>query len=183
MSVGSLSLGMQFVRMLILNTDYTAKFPSSSPRIVYTCLHVCVPTDCGRHLWAPRTCFCWHDCIFPHEWPALPGGDNHHRHKSKDRTFFWLEFSHMSFWFKHERCARESCVLQAHISFSPTLEQQQKCPGCESTIIDGDFIIKYDVKREKALGYIQVRKVSAAALGTQSYHLLWDCRNNVFFLL
>uniref|UniRef100_A0A671VD09 Inter-alpha-trypsin inhibitor heavy chain H3 n=1 Tax=Sparus aurata TaxID=8175 RepID=A0A671VD09_SPAAU len=35
---------------------------------------------------------------------------------------------------------------KAHISFSPTLEQQRKCPGCEGTIIDGDFIIKYDVK-------------------------------------
>uniref|UniRef100_A0A671VER8 Inter-alpha-trypsin inhibitor heavy chain H3 n=1 Tax=Sparus aurata TaxID=8175 RepID=A0A671VER8_SPAAU len=46
--------------------------------------------------------------------------------------------------------------FQAHISFSPTLEQQRKCPGCEGTIIDGDFIIKYDVKREKSLGEIQI---------------------------
>uniref|UniRef100_A0A671VEW1 Inter-alpha-trypsin inhibitor heavy chain H3 n=1 Tax=Sparus aurata TaxID=8175 RepID=A0A671VEW1_SPAAU len=45
---------------------------------------------------------------------------------------------------------------KAHISFSPTLEQQRKCPGCEGTIIDGDFIIKYDVKREKSLGEIQI---------------------------
>ncbi|KAG8007448.1 Inter-alpha-trypsin inhibitor heavy chain H3 [Nibea albiflora] len=45
---------------------------------------------------------------------------------------------------------------KAHISFSPTLEQQRKCPGCEETIIDGDFIIKYDVKREESLGEIQM---------------------------
>ncbi|XP_073324182.1 inter-alpha-trypsin inhibitor heavy chain H3-like isoform X2 [Pagrus major] len=45
---------------------------------------------------------------------------------------------------------------KAHISFSPTLEQQRKCPGCEDTIIDGDFIIKYDVKREESLGEIQI---------------------------
>ncbi|XP_036958429.1 inter-alpha-trypsin inhibitor heavy chain H3-like [Acanthopagrus latus] len=45
---------------------------------------------------------------------------------------------------------------KAHISFSPTLEQQRKCPGCEGTIIDGDFIIKYDVKREESLGEIQI---------------------------
>ncbi|XP_027135469.1 inter-alpha-trypsin inhibitor heavy chain H3 [Larimichthys crocea] len=45
---------------------------------------------------------------------------------------------------------------KAHISFSPTLEQQRKCPGCEDTVINGDFIIKYDVKREESLGEIQM---------------------------
>ncbi|XP_075870501.1 inter-alpha-trypsin inhibitor heavy chain H3-like isoform X2 [Nelusetta ayraudi] len=45
---------------------------------------------------------------------------------------------------------------KAHISFSPTMEQQRKCPGCDGTIIDGDFIIKYDVNREASLGDIQV---------------------------
>lgn len=47
-------------------------------------------------------------------------------------------------------------LCQAHISFSPTMEQQRKCPGCDGTIIDGDFIIKYDVNREASLGDIQV---------------------------
>uniref|UniRef100_A0A3Q0SCY8 Inter-alpha-trypsin inhibitor heavy chain H3 n=1 Tax=Amphilophus citrinellus TaxID=61819 RepID=A0A3Q0SCY8_AMPCI len=42
-------------------------------------------------------------------------------------------------------------VSQAHISFSPTVGQQQKCPGCESSLINGDFIIKYDVKRTTSL--------------------------------
>ncbi|XP_027135227.1 inter-alpha-trypsin inhibitor heavy chain H3-like [Larimichthys crocea] len=45
---------------------------------------------------------------------------------------------------------------KAHISFSPILEQQRKCPGCEDTMINGDFIIKYDVKREESLGEIQM---------------------------
>nr|XP_046240478.1 inter-alpha-trypsin inhibitor heavy chain H3-like [Scatophagus argus] len=45
---------------------------------------------------------------------------------------------------------------QAHISFSPTLEQQRKCSGCADTIIDGDFVIKYDVKREESFGEIQI---------------------------
>uniref|UniRef100_A0A8D3AII4 Inter-alpha-trypsin inhibitor heavy chain H3 n=1 Tax=Scophthalmus maximus TaxID=52904 RepID=A0A8D3AII4_SCOMX len=44
----------------------------------------------------------------------------------------------------------------AHISFSPTLEQQSKCPGCEDNIINGDFIINYDVKREEGLGEVQI---------------------------
>uniref|UniRef100_A0A672I098 Inter-alpha-trypsin inhibitor heavy chain H3 n=1 Tax=Salarias fasciatus TaxID=181472 RepID=A0A672I098_SALFA len=45
---------------------------------------------------------------------------------------------------------------KAHISFSPTRDQQRKCPGCDGTLIDGDFIIKYDVNREKNLGDIQI---------------------------
>uniref|UniRef100_A0A672I0G4 Inter-alpha-trypsin inhibitor heavy chain H3 n=1 Tax=Salarias fasciatus TaxID=181472 RepID=A0A672I0G4_SALFA len=46
--------------------------------------------------------------------------------------------------------------FQAHISFSPTIDQQRKCPGCDGTLIDGDFIVKYDVNREKNLGDIQI---------------------------
>ncbi|KAJ0023363.1 hypothetical protein NQD34_003262 [Periophthalmus magnuspinnatus] len=45
---------------------------------------------------------------------------------------------------------------KAHISFSPTMEQQRGCPECEGSIIDGDFIIKYDVNREKVLGDVQI---------------------------
>uniref|UniRef100_A0A4W6FCP5 Inter-alpha-trypsin inhibitor heavy chain H3 n=1 Tax=Lates calcarifer TaxID=8187 RepID=A0A4W6FCP5_LATCA len=44
----------------------------------------------------------------------------------------------------------------AHISFSPTMEQQRTCPSCDGTLIDGDFIIKYDVNRAKNLGDIQI---------------------------
>uniref|UniRef100_A0A8P4GJ58 Inter-alpha-trypsin inhibitor heavy chain H3 n=1 Tax=Dicentrarchus labrax TaxID=13489 RepID=A0A8P4GJ58_DICLA len=42
---------------------------------------------------------------------------------------------------------------KAHISFSPTLEQQRKCASCDETLIDGDFIIKYDVNRVIVNGY------------------------------
>ncbi|KAM4582182.1 inter-alpha-trypsin inhibitor heavy chain H3a [Fundulus diaphanus] len=45
---------------------------------------------------------------------------------------------------------------KAKISFSPTLEQQRKCPGCDGTLIDGDFIVKYDVNRQQGLGEIQI---------------------------
>ncbi|XP_017280694.1 inter-alpha-trypsin inhibitor heavy chain H3a [Kryptolebias marmoratus] len=44
---------------------------------------------------------------------------------------------------------------KAHISFSPTMEQQRKCPGCDGTLIDDDFIIEYDVK-QTSLGEIQI---------------------------
>uniref|UniRef100_A0A8B9K886 Inter-alpha-trypsin inhibitor heavy chain H3 n=1 Tax=Astyanax mexicanus TaxID=7994 RepID=A0A8B9K886_ASTMX len=42
----------------------------------------------------------------------------------------------------------------AHMSFSPTLEQQRKCPDCDGTLIDGDFIITYDVNRAEDIGDI-----------------------------
>uniref|UniRef100_A0A3Q3DME7 Inter-alpha-trypsin inhibitor heavy chain H3-like n=1 Tax=Hippocampus comes TaxID=109280 RepID=A0A3Q3DME7_HIPCM len=45
---------------------------------------------------------------------------------------------------------------KAHIAFSPSLDQQRKCPGCDGTLIDGDFVIMYDVKRTSSLGDIQV---------------------------
>lgn len=48
-------------------------------------------------------------------------------------------------------------LFQARVSFSPTLDQQRKCPGCDGTLIDGDFIITYDVKREEDWGDIQVQ--------------------------
>ncbi|KAK1901637.1 Inter-alpha-trypsin inhibitor heavy chain H3 [Dissostichus eleginoides] len=45
---------------------------------------------------------------------------------------------------------------KAHISFSPTMEEQRKCPDCEGTLIDGDFIVTYDVNRAKSQWDIQI---------------------------
>ncbi|XP_062842335.1 inter-alpha-trypsin inhibitor heavy chain H3 [Trichomycterus rosablanca] len=45
---------------------------------------------------------------------------------------------------------------KAHVSFSPTLDQQRKCPHCDATLIDGDFIITYDVNRTENIGDIQI---------------------------
>ncbi|XP_078065932.1 inter-alpha-trypsin inhibitor heavy chain H3-like isoform X2 [Mustelus asterias] len=45
---------------------------------------------------------------------------------------------------------------KAHVSFKPTLEQQHKCPGCHETILDGDFIIQYDVNRDLSAGRVQI---------------------------
>ncbi|XP_077133037.1 inter-alpha-trypsin inhibitor heavy chain H3-like [Ranitomeya variabilis] len=45
---------------------------------------------------------------------------------------------------------------RAHVEFKPTLEQQRKCPSCSETLLDGDFIIEYDVNREKSAGNIQI---------------------------
>ncbi|XP_073520377.1 inter-alpha-trypsin inhibitor heavy chain H3-like isoform X6 [Phyllobates terribilis] len=45
---------------------------------------------------------------------------------------------------------------RARVAFKPTLEQQRKCPSCSETLLDGDFIIKYDVNREKSAGNVQI---------------------------
>ncbi|XP_051873125.1 inter-alpha-trypsin inhibitor heavy chain H3-like [Pristis pectinata] len=45
---------------------------------------------------------------------------------------------------------------KAHVSFKPTLEQQRKCPDCHDTVLDGDFIIFYDVNRDLSAGSIQI---------------------------
>ncbi|XP_078399467.1 inter-alpha-trypsin inhibitor heavy chain H3-like [Cetorhinus maximus] len=45
---------------------------------------------------------------------------------------------------------------KGHVSFKPTLEQQRKCPDCHETILDGDFIIGYDVNRDLSAGSVQI---------------------------
>ncbi|GCB84165.1 hypothetical protein scyTo_0024735, partial [Scyliorhinus torazame] len=45
---------------------------------------------------------------------------------------------------------------KAHISFKPTLEQQRKCQDCSETLLDGDFVIRYDVNRDLSSGGIQI---------------------------
>ncbi|XP_050760511.1 inter-alpha-trypsin inhibitor heavy chain H3-like isoform X2 [Gymnogyps californianus] len=36
---------------------------------------------------------------------------------------------------------------KAHISFKPTLDQQRTCANCSQSVLDGDFTVRYDVKR------------------------------------
>uniref|UniRef100_A0A8C3X5G0 Inter-alpha-trypsin inhibitor heavy chain 4 n=1 Tax=Catagonus wagneri TaxID=51154 RepID=A0A8C3X5G0_9CETA len=45
---------------------------------------------------------------------------------------------------------------KAHIRFKPTLSQQQKSPGQQDTILDGNFIVRYDVNRTVSGGSIQI---------------------------
>ncbi|XP_053114685.1 inter-alpha-trypsin inhibitor heavy chain H2 isoform X3 [Hemicordylus capensis] len=39
---------------------------------------------------------------------------------------------------------------KAHVSFKPTVAQQRKCPNCSATAVDGNFVVTYDVNRDKA---------------------------------
>ncbi|KAG8128264.1 hypothetical protein E2320_015128 [Naja naja] len=37
---------------------------------------------------------------------------------------------------------------RGHVSFSPAIEQQRTCDNCTTTLLQGDFVIKYDVNRD-----------------------------------
>ncbi|XP_044156726.1 inter-alpha-trypsin inhibitor heavy chain H3-like isoform X3 [Bufo gargarizans] len=45
---------------------------------------------------------------------------------------------------------------KAHIEFQPTLQQQRRCPDCVETLLDGDLMITYDVRREASAGKVQI---------------------------
>ncbi|NWZ62084.1 ITIH4 inhibitor, partial [Acrocephalus arundinaceus] len=45
---------------------------------------------------------------------------------------------------------------QAHILFKPTLDQQKKNSELDETLLNGDFVVRYDVKREATAGDIQI---------------------------
>ncbi|NXE22903.1 ITIH3 inhibitor, partial [Ardeotis kori] len=36
---------------------------------------------------------------------------------------------------------------KGHLSFKPTLDQQRTCANCSQSVLDGDFTVRYDVKR------------------------------------
>ncbi|KAM3914811.1 inter-alpha-trypsin inhibitor heavy chain H3-like [Leptodactylus fuscus] len=44
---------------------------------------------------------------------------------------------------------------KGHVSYKPTIDQQRSCPNCDTTLLDGDFTVTYDVNRETP-GNIQV---------------------------
>uniref|UniRef100_A0A8C6DHI6 Inter-alpha-trypsin inhibitor heavy chain 4 n=1 Tax=Moschus moschiferus TaxID=68415 RepID=A0A8C6DHI6_MOSMO len=45
---------------------------------------------------------------------------------------------------------------KAHIRFKPTLSQQQKSPEKQDTVLDGNFLVRYDVDRTVSGGSIQI---------------------------
>ncbi|EHB12995.1 Inter-alpha-trypsin inhibitor heavy chain H4 [Heterocephalus glaber] len=47
-------------------------------------------------------------------------------------------------------------TTKAHICFKPTLSQQQKAPDQQDTILDGNFIVRYDVNRTHSGNSIQI---------------------------
>ncbi|XP_043930570.1 inter-alpha-trypsin inhibitor heavy chain H3-like [Protopterus annectens] len=45
---------------------------------------------------------------------------------------------------------------KGHVSFKPTLDQQRSCPDCQQSVLDGDFLITYDVERVHSAGELQI---------------------------
>ncbi|XP_053152800.1 inter-alpha-trypsin inhibitor heavy chain H3-like [Hemicordylus capensis] len=39
---------------------------------------------------------------------------------------------------------------KGHVSFSPTIDQQRTCDNCTNSLLQGDFVIKYDVNRDSS---------------------------------
>lgn len=64
--------------------------------------------------------------------------------------------------------------FQAHIRFKPTLSQQQKSPEKQDTVLDGNFIVRYDVDRTVSGGSIQVCGLQARAEPPKSPSTLKD---------
>uniref|UniRef100_A0A8C0H140 Inter-alpha-trypsin inhibitor heavy chain H3 n=1 Tax=Chelonoidis abingdonii TaxID=106734 RepID=A0A8C0H140_CHEAB len=49
----------------------------------------------------------------------------------------------------------KTLIETGHVSFKPTIDQQQTCENCSTSFLDGDFTIKYDVKRDSP-GNLQI---------------------------
>ncbi|XP_069499641.1 inter-alpha-trypsin inhibitor heavy chain H3-like [Ambystoma mexicanum] len=45
---------------------------------------------------------------------------------------------------------------EGHIFFRPTVDEQRSCAECSTSILDGDFLIKYDVDRANSAGDIEI---------------------------
>ncbi|XP_054694366.1 inter-alpha-trypsin inhibitor heavy chain H4-like [Grus americana] len=45
---------------------------------------------------------------------------------------------------------------KAHILFKPTVDQQKVNPELDETLLNGDFVVRYDVKRDATAGDIQI---------------------------
>ncbi|XP_065543245.1 inter-alpha-trypsin inhibitor heavy chain H4 isoform X2 [Lathamus discolor] len=45
---------------------------------------------------------------------------------------------------------------KAHILFKPTIDQQKISPEFDETLLNGDFVVRYDVKRDATAGDIQI---------------------------
>ncbi|KAL2299708.1 hypothetical protein Nmel_012553 [Mimus melanotis] len=65
-----------------------------------------------------------------------------------DSTFMTNELS--------EALTKEVNETKARISFKPTLDQQKKNSELDETLLNGDFVVRYDVKREATAGDIQI---------------------------
>ncbi|NWR67109.1 ITIH4 inhibitor, partial [Bucorvus abyssinicus] len=55
-----------------------------------------------------------------------------------------------------EALTKVQSETKAHILFKPTVDQQKINPGLDETLLNGDFVVRYDVKRGATAGDIQI---------------------------
>ncbi|XP_053932521.1 inter-alpha-trypsin inhibitor heavy chain H4 [Cuculus canorus] len=55
-----------------------------------------------------------------------------------------------------EALTKVQSETKAHILFKPTIDQQKINPELDETLLDGDFVVRYDVKRGATAGDIQI---------------------------
>lgn len=53
---------------------------------------------------------------------------------------------------------------KGHVLFRPTVSQQQSCPTCSTSLLNGDFKVTYDVNRDKLCDLLVSLRLMAQAL-------------------
>ncbi|XP_044529144.1 inter-alpha-trypsin inhibitor heavy chain H1 [Gracilinanus agilis] len=69
---------------------------------------------------------------------------------------------------------------KGRVYFNPTIDQQQACPTCTKSLLDGDFKIKYDVKRDSVCDLQVVNKHFAQFFAPKN---LKNMAKNVVFVI
>ncbi|XP_027693036.1 inter-alpha-trypsin inhibitor heavy chain H1 isoform X1 [Vombatus ursinus] len=69
---------------------------------------------------------------------------------------------------------------KGRVYFNPTIDQQQTCPTCTKSLLDGDFTIKYDVKRDSVCDLQVVNKYFAQFFAPKN---LKNMVKNVVFVI
>lgn len=81
--------------------------------------------------------------------------------KVQNETKVGQQLSNINAGGSFKLCCFKSFLLiafQAHILFKPTVDQQKVNPELDETLLNGDFLVRYDVKQVATAGDIQVKK-------------------------
>ncbi|XP_004864434.1 inter-alpha-trypsin inhibitor heavy chain H1 isoform X1 [Heterocephalus glaber] len=69
---------------------------------------------------------------------------------------------------------------KGHVLFRPTVSQQQSCPTCSTSLLDGDFKVTYDVNRDKLCDLLVANNHFAHFFAPQN---LTNMRKNLVFVI
>ncbi|XP_037376475.1 inter-alpha-trypsin inhibitor heavy chain H1 isoform X2 [Talpa occidentalis] len=69
---------------------------------------------------------------------------------------------------------------KGHVSFRPTMSQQQSCPTCSTSLLNGDFRVTYDVNRDKLCDLLVANNYFAHFFAPQN---LTNLSKNLVFVI